>query len=528
VTAFEVPAPQPTSPLELPRPRLALPELWVPDEDDLWVPSDDELELLSDDEVEELCALLERQRRDEDDRLRLQPKQMLAWVYAQMVDELLYGGAAGGGKTFWLIAYVSALMEQFPGNRGVIFRRVFPSLSRTVIPRAKMYLAGRALWNGSEHTFTFPNGSVLELASLQYSDTVMAHQGTEYGVVGFEEVTEFLQSQYEFLLGRLRSPAVGVRPHAVATTNPGGVGHRWVKRRWVKVDVDTDVEPGEPRPEPYRPWRPRFDPEIHDADSPPLVRCFIPATLDDNPALQQRDPQYRSRVRANTNRGLRLAMEKGDWDAIDAVEGALWSQVDLDRGRLSVEFAARHRPAARRVVAVDPSDGDEGGDEYGIWLGYRATSGEVLTTGSWALNGMSPREMAKFTMNLYREEACDAIAVERNHGGKWLVEVLRTESRYANIVTVWASENKRTRAEPVSALFEPDDSQPPHLRYRARLVGSHPELEEELTTTAFEKGETSPNRLDALVWGHAELVDLSPRPRVVESGYEDLRLDGRR
>lgn len=525
----EVVTPEPTTPgIRLPATKLELPGLWVPGETRLWVPTDEDLDLLSDDEVDEICELVEWERRNGDQTLLLQEKQRLAWVVAQQVDELLYGGAAGGGKTHWLIAYVSALMEGLAGNRGVIFRRVFPSLNRTIIPRAKITLAGRALWNGSEHTFTFPNKSVLELGSLQHGDTVTNYQGAEYGVVGFEEITEFLQAQYEFLIGRLRSPAVGIRPHAVSTTNPGGVGHRWVKRRWVKPLADDDVTEGEPYPQPFHPWRPRFDPEIHDEKNPPLVRCFIPATLDDNPALQERDPGYRSRLRAQTKRGIRLALEDGDWDAIDAVEGALWLQSDLDAGRYPEPFARRHRPSVRICLAVDPSDGDEGGDEYGIWLGYKATSGEVLTTGSWALSGMSVREMAKFTMNLYREEGVDVIAVEKNHGGKWLVEVLRTESRYANISVVWASENKRTRAEPVSALFEPDDTLPPHLRYRARMVGNHPELEEELTSTSFAKGETSPNRLDALVWGHTELLDLSPMGRMQEGGYDDQRLDGRR
>lgn len=521
--------PKPTTPgLTLAQPELRTPQLWIPGaEAELWLPSDDELAELTDPELEELGMLIEQERTAGETELRLQPKQMLAWLVAQMVDELLYGGAAGGGKTFFLIEYVAAQMEAHRHNRGVIFRRVSPSLSRTVIPRAKVALAGRASWNGQEHTFTFPNGSVLEMAHLQYADSVTQHQGTEYGVIAFEEITEFLLSQYEALIQRLRAPAPGIRPHAVSTTNPGGVGHRWVKRRFIRPKLDEDVTDGEEPPRPFRPWRPRFDPEIHDRENPPLIRLFVPATLDDNPALVERDPAYRSRLRAQSDRGLRLAMEKGDWDAIDAVEGAKWKQSWLDDGRMTPQFAKRHRPAARRALAVDPADGD-GGDEYGLWLGYRATTGEILTEGSWALNGMSVQEMARFTVNLYNETGCDVLVVERNHGGKWLTAVLLGVDRYANIQTVWASENKKTRAEPVAALFEPEtELRPPDLKYLARLIGHHPELEEELTTTAFEAGEVSPNRLDALVWGHTELAGIGTRAgRRTE--LSDKRLDGRR
>src|SRR5690606_34753764 len=148
-------------------------------------------------------------------------------------DETLFGGAAGPGKTEWGMRHVIEQMEMYPGNRGVIFRRVFPSLVRSVIPRLKLLLFKQARWNGNDHTFTFPNGSVLEVGSLQYADSVLDYQGAEYGVIFFEEITEFLQSQWEYMLGRLRPPATMddttakvMRPHAIATTNPGGRGHR--------------------------------------------------------------------------------------------------------------------------------------------------------------------------------------------------------------------------------------------------------------------------------------------------------------
>lgn len=452
------------------------------------------------------------------------PKQALATALADITDETLFGGAAGPGKTEWGIEYVIDQMERFPNNRGGIFRRVFPSLNRTIIPRAKQKLYGRAKWNGQEHTFYFPNGSILELASLQYADTVLEHQGTEYGIIFFEEVTEFLQFQWEYMLGRLRAPAAGIRPRAIATTNPGGHGHTWVKRRWVKPRRE-DLGPGEESPQPFDPWRPNPVDGVHDRDNPPGSRVFIPATHEDNPALLENDPGYLARLRAQSNRGLRLAMEKGDWDAIDQVEGALWSGEHLDGGRVGRIPGG----VQRRVVAVDPSDGTEstdGGtrsDEYGVCVASLGLNGVgyVEASDGWR---MPPRKLARATVNLAHQLKADAIVVERNHGGKWMMEVFRQVDPYIKVIEVWASHGKLTRAEPVAALFAYDEENDYDFRYRARLVGWHDQLEEEMTTYTGPPM-PSPNRMDAMVWA---LWELMIGPEAFVASYQDERLAGRR
>jgi hypothetical protein len=209
----------------------------------------------------------------EDERFVPFPKQQLAEEFSLQVDELLFGGAAGPGKTEWGIRHVIDQMQRFPGNRGLICRRVFPSLQRSIIPRMKVILHGVAKYNQNSHEFTFPNGSVIEVASLQYADTVLDFQGAELGVLFFEEITEFLESQWEYLIGRLRAPVDGVFPHAIATTNPGGTGHRWVKRRWVKPTAE-DLEIGALRPQPYEVWRARVT-----ATGTPSTRSRAPCGL---------------------------------------------------------------------------------------------------------------------------------------------------------------------------------------------------------------------------------------------------------
>lgn len=454
-----------------------------------------------------------------DGQFRYQPKQQMATDIAGRVDELLYGGAAGGGKSEWLIRYMIDQCERHDNNRVIIFRRVFPSLNRTVIPRARKILRGRARWNAQEKTFTFPNGSVLELGTMQYADDYIDYQGAEYGCVGFEEITEFLQVQVDELIARLRAPADGIRPHMVATTNPGGTGHRWVKKRWVKPDRD-DINEGEEPPMPFEVWRPAAT----DEQPRPPLRAYVPATLRDNPKLLERDPSYLDRLLRNANRARRKALSTGDWDAIDALEGALWTAEDLDGGRVRPAYVEETIGVLRRVVAVDPSDGEEGGDAFGVSHCAKGMDGIGYVLGSWSWRA-SPAQMARKAVALYHEVGADAMVIEKNHGGKWMLEVFRQVDPYCNVKVVWATDNKRTRAEPVAALFERNDES--LVRYRARMAGHHEGLENELTLTDFGPGVASPNELDAMVWA---MTDLLVGDRGQQSGreIEDHRLRGRR
>lgn len=456
--------------------------------------------------------------------ITLFPKQEVAEDLAYRVDELLFGGAAGPGKTEWGMEHCIRQMLMYPRNRGIIFRRVYPSLEESVIPRMKAKLAGRAVWNGGRRDFTFPNKSVLTLGHLQYKDSVTTYQGAEFGVIFFEEVTEFLKSQYTYMLHRLRPPDLksGMHPHVVATTNPGGVGHAWVKKRFV-APPETDLplcatcfglgrdprscdecrgtgrdDAGEPvRVDVSKPWRPRSTLD----DPNPTTRAFVAATMEDNPILMERDPTYRDRVRQIEDRGLRLAMETGNWDVIDQVEGALWKQTWFD------DFRVVRLPTLpiRRVLALDPSDGTEAkeGDEFGVWVGCRGADGIAYTEYSdgWML---SPGKMALQSVTLARDLECDVIVVEKNHGGAWIKLALLTADPNANVKMIHASHGKLARAEPVAALFDPKATTEGNVR--AKLVGYHSELEGECTTYVGIPGDVSPNRMDAMVWGHHDLM----------------------
>lgn len=259
--------------------------------------------------------LLPPKRNREPKRLRYPydpfPKQ--AQAHQAWADELLFGGAAGPGKTDWLIAEVvitllelgSRLPARSPRPTGVIFRRTFPELARPrgIIHRLIERLPREvATYNAGEHVWTFRNGAKLLLSHLQHEADVQDHQGAEYDVIGWDQVEQFTEYQYRFMSQRLRSAGelaermaeLGYRPRMVATANPGGPGHAWVKARWI-----------DPAP-PYVTWRPA--PTEDELD--PGTRCFIPGRHTDNPAL---DESYRQRLR-NLPPDERRALEEGDWD----------------------------------------------------------------------------------------------------------------------------------------------------------------------------------------------------------------------
>jgi len=434
-------------------------------------------------------------------RLSLQPKQSLAQKLSQEADELLYGGAAGGGKSEWLIRHCAREMLKYPGNRGVIFRRVFPSLNRTIIPRAIALLKPWATYNKNEHTFTFTNGSVLELASLQYENSVLDYTGAEYGVIAFEEVTEFLESQVDFMKSRLRAPVEGPRPHLVATTNPGGVGHAWVKRRWVRPKPEDYV--GDTPPEPFEVWTPAPT----DSDPEPLKRCFVPATLKDNPKLCQRDPAYIRKIRAMRNRGLRRALEHGDWDAVEKVEGAQWAGNQLDFCR--VRTAPPPEQLSMVAVGIDPSGGKKRtNDEQGIVAVGKGYDGHGYVLADRSCK-KSVHGWSRQAVQLAIDVDADVIVVEVNFGGEMAEDPLKRAAAdlgwHGRVVVRNASRGKRIRAEPVADLYgSPDD---PETWDTAVMhhVGDLEQLEDEMKTWLPTSGD-SPNRMDAFVWAATEVM----------------------
>ena len=220
--------------------------------------------------------------------------------------EAFFGGAAGPGKTE--CGVMEALRQiRNPLYTGVIFRRTYQQLedARGPISRSKLwYPVYGGSYNISRHEWTFPSGAQIFFRYLENDADLDNYQGAQYAYIFFDELTQFSERQYLYLFSRCRVDVdSGLRSYIRAAGNPGGVGHYWVKKRFItqaianKIayftrldDVDTRVDRGHP-----------------DARS----RIFIPATYRDNPKispdyianLSQLDPVTRSQLR------------DGDWDA---------------------------------------------------------------------------------------------------------------------------------------------------------------------------------------------------------------------
>ena len=227
--------------------------------------------------------------------------------------ELLYGGAAGGGKSDYLLV-APLRWAHLPASRAILFRRSFPELERTLIARSHaLYPHLGAEYHAGRREWTFPGGGIIGFGYLEADADALRYQGAEFSFVGFDELTHFTEGAYRYLSSRLRSSA-GVPVRLRATANPGGPGHEWVRARWgAWIGRDRDASPGERR------WYSSEGLGVPEGTPDALSRAFVAARLSDNPYL---GPEYRAQLLA-LDPVTRAQLLEGDWDAA-AGEGALF------------------------------------------------------------------------------------------------------------------------------------------------------------------------------------------------------------
>lgn len=259
------------------------------------------------------------------ERVGPQPKQALA--HACDAEIVFYGGQAGGGKSEFQIVEAITTCLEFRDIDVAIFRRTNPELEESLILRYHKLVPrvnGKpiASFNASELKATFHDtGSRLWFHSLPHEKTVFNHQSAEWVYLGIDEASHFAEFAVKYLITRVRG---GVRRRVVLTSNPGNVGHGWLKR-WFMRPVPEELG-GRPMPQPYETWRPRPMPDDPTPPDQVMTRCFIPASLDDNPALLRKDPNYRARI-YQLGGTMAKQLAEGDWDANDSmIVGDLWKE----------------------------------------------------------------------------------------------------------------------------------------------------------------------------------------------------------
>lgn len=232
-----------------------------------------------------------------------QPRQ--AMFMSRFEDEALFGGAAGGGKSDALVAEALRQIDK-PYYKGLILRKTFPQLAELIDKTYNLYpmIDPRARYNETKHTWTFSSGAKIVFGSLNAEREKFKYQGQAYDFIGFDELTHFQKSEYDYLISRNRPNGPGMLCYVRATANPGGVGHGWVKERFIT-----------PAPPMQTVWE---DVEVHHPDGRVETRrrsrIFVPSLLHDNPALMQNDPGYIVRL-ASLPEAERKALLYGDWDS---------------------------------------------------------------------------------------------------------------------------------------------------------------------------------------------------------------------
>lgn len=242
--------------------------------------------------------------------LHLQPRQTEAIL--SQATEILYGGAAGGGKSHLMRVASIAWCTDIPGLQVYIFRRLSDDLAKNHMEGPTGFPSLLSEWVQSSFVkirsnpsqIEFWNGAKIHLCHCQYEKDVIKYQGAEIHVLLIDELTHFTEKIYRYLRGRCRLGGLKLPqkykelfPRIVAGSNPGGIGHNWVKYTFIDKCKPSEVVK-QPKSEGG------------------MLRQYIPARLSDNPALLDNDPDYSDRLEGLGSPELVRAMKDGDWNIV--------------------------------------------------------------------------------------------------------------------------------------------------------------------------------------------------------------------
>jgi len=236
--------------------------------------------------------------------------------------EVLYGGAAGGGKTYSLIVDPLRYCNN-PNMNALILRRTNDELREIIHKSQEMYPQAfpGAKWMEKKSQWTFPSGARIWMTYLEQEKDVLRYQGQAFTYIGFDELTQYpTPYAWDYLRSRLRTADPSLPVYMRGTTNPGGPGHGWVKKMFIdpapagKPFWATDITTGETL---------KYPKHHSKSDQPLFKRRFIPAKLMDNPFLYEQG-DYEAMLLSLPETQRRQLLE-GSWDV---AEGAAFSEFD--------------------------------------------------------------------------------------------------------------------------------------------------------------------------------------------------------
>lgn len=369
-------------------------------------------------------------------------------------EEALYGGAAGGGKSEALLMWLAEGIH-LPTYSGIIFRRTFAQLSKSndslIAKSQRLYRPLGGVWNATAKQWRFPAGAIIEMGALEHLDSIYNYQGPAFHRVTFDELTQFLEEQYLYLFSRLRAVVdfplrLGVR----ASANPGGIGHNWVKQRFVPAAAEEDAKTltyRDPTPAGTVYW-------------PTQDRAFVPARLADNPhlqfepyvkSLQHLSPVVRERLLNGDWSILENALVKVDWLRYYTMRGQVIELRDIT-GKVIAECDERE---VSRFITIDPAGTSEDRSREskgkahsysvaGVWDRFPSQFGSTLILRDVWRERVDFPDLQNAIRKLNLQWRPSELHIENEKLGVALVSLLQNEMPIRTIAT--GGKDKVTRA----------------------------------------------------------------------------------
>lgn len=260
--------------------------------------------------------------------------------------ELLFGGAKGPGKTESLLRE-SLRQCHLPRYRAILFRRTYPQLGEIIDRSFKYFLSLESKPKYSDKdmqlklpAWTFPSGAKVCFGSCQHEKDKYNYQGKEFQFQGFDQLEQFTESQYLYLFAQNRSSDPNVKRYVRATANPGGVGHAWVKRRFIEPLMD----PVNKKKIQIKYFKRVNDDDIEVSPDDPhgKSRSFIFSNLFDNPSLQD---DYIATLKQLSDQDQRAFID-GDWEAFKGQFFKMWrNSIHVQRKPVN--------PAFKKFLSLD-------------------------------------------------------------------------------------------------------------------------------------------------------------------------------